>query len=89
MLKARLYAWGRSILMIDALAYILAVLRTPHIANTGFEFSMYLFGGGSLCVIALLLLGFGSGKWKLPLIVIDLAGMYCWFSYVGLQIMKH
>lgn len=88
-LKVRLYAWGRWILMIDALAYILALLRTPHIDPTSFEFSAYLWGGMPLCIAALLLLSCGTGKWQTLLVVIDLIGMYLWLSYIGLQIMTH
>jgi len=64
--------------------YLLAVLRTPHIDHTGSEFFFYFFGSGSLCFVALLLLGIGSGRGRILLMLIDLIGLYVWFSYRGL-----
>jgi len=71
------------------LAYLLATLRTPHIDPTGSEFLFYMFGGGSLGIIALVLLSLGSGRGRVVLVLLDLIALYLWFSYVSFQVMLH
>jgi hypothetical protein len=88
-LRQKLYKYGVSILAVDALMYVLAGLRTPHIDPTGYEFFLYFFGGGSLCMLALLFLGIGFGRGRTLLVLFGVVGLYFWFSYVTFQVMLH
>lgn len=48
-----------------------------------------MFGGGSLGIIALVLLGLDSGRGRVVLVLLDLIALYLWFSYVSFQVMLH
>jgi hypothetical protein len=88
-IQHRVYLYGASVLIVDGLAYLLATLRTPHIDPTGSEFFFYMFVGGPLGIIALVLLSHGSGRGRVVLVLRDLIALYLWFSYVSFQVMLH
>ena len=88
-MRQKVYVYGASILVIDGLAYVLAISRTPHIDPTGSEFFFYFFGGGLIGMIALPLLSLGLGRAKVLLVPINLIALYLWFSYVSFQVMLH
>ena len=74
---------------MDGLAYISAVRRTPYIDPVGAEFFFYFFRGGSLCIVALVLLSLSLGRGRLFLVIVDMIALYFWFSYLSTQVMLH
>jgi hypothetical protein len=88
-LRQKLYSYGVSILAVDTPIYVLAKVRTPHIDPTGYEFYLYFFGGGLICIVALPLLAIGLGRGQILLLLVDVIGLYLWFSYFTFQVMLH
>jgi len=82
--RLRLFKAGVATLLLDVALYLYALVRVPTITPLDVELAAgarYFVGGSCIALVAALLILFGYGWKRLPLIIVCLLALPFWYGF--------